>query len=113
MSQCRTRTVQLTGWRDVYQRSLAALAESPDDEQWQWDVSGANRRDELIKAWIKRPHVVSALTVGDLGSFTLTLSDGESLDVFADASEDSECWRVFSADETQPHFVVLGEGIEY
>jgi hypothetical protein len=45
----------VVGWRDAYQRSRAAMAQSPDDEDWQWDVSGANRRDELIKEWSSGP----------------------------------------------------------
>jgi hypothetical protein len=99
------------GSRDLYQKGTSALDVS--DDAWDWTVSGANRRDELLTAWLAtKSYAVEAQTASRFGGFILSLADGYQLDVFPDVSDDSECWRMRFNDDDRGHLVVLGNGVE-
>ncbi len=113
--QCAWRVCGSAGLQiasgDLRQKSTAA--KDVADDEWDWDVSGANRRDELLNAWLSmNTYTVNASTIDAYGGFTLLLERGYELRVFPDVSSDSECWRLLFNDEDRDHLVVLGNGIE-
>jgi hypothetical protein len=96
--------------RDRYFPAGDPNNEPPD---WQWDVQGANRCDELVKAWSSgHAYVVGSARADSLGGLTLDLSQEFRLEVFPDDSLDSEHWRLLRPATDAPHFVVTGAGIE-
>jgi hypothetical protein len=113
--QCAWRITGQTGLYvgscDLFEKSTGAKGVSDDD--WDWGVSGANRRDELLAAWLApNTYIVTAASVDACGGFSLLLADGYQLDVFPDVSGDRECWRMLFDDDDREHLVVLGNGIE-
>ena len=87
-----------------------------EDDDWDWSVAGANRRDERLRMWLEgRSYVVQRANADATGGFVLTLAEGFALDLFPDDSLDdeySEHWRILRPDDLESHFVVSGSGIE-
>lgn len=90
-----------------------------DLEDFDWDVQGANRRDERMAAFFQDraaapPSVVEA-EVDEIGGFRLHLSGGVVLEAFPDDPLPSEHWRLLQPGPPyteERHFVVTGQGIE-
>jgi hypothetical protein len=111
-------------WRITHQeqvvvasRDLYSPREESDDrpEDFNWDVQGANRRDQRIAELFQnetRQFVVRKVEAGKAGSFTIVLDDDYALDVFPDDSLSGEHWRIFKPYAGEPHFVVSGKGLE-
>ncbi|MBZ5482522.1 hypothetical protein [Priestia aryabhattai] len=91
---------------------------SGEREDFDWDVQGNNRFDERIEYFIKslkEPLTVESIDSDEIGGLKVTLSNGFTLNVFPDISEDdeySEFWRFFTRGKDSFHFVVAGNGIE-
>ena len=83
-----------------------------------WDVQGSNRFDELIKSLLKRVQgniIVESIDSDEVGGLKVFLSEGFVLEVFPDSTQDdeySEFWRFFNRKNTSPHFVVTINGID-
>ena len=88
-----------------------------EPEDWNWDVTGANRCDEktnvLINRHIDCPLIVEKITADEFGSLCLQFSDNFRLDIFPDNSLPEEFWRFFKHSKEENHFVVYGNGIEF
>ncbi|KQU24315.1 hypothetical protein ASG61_20560 [Bacillus sp. Leaf75] len=88
------------------------------NEHFEWDVQGNNRFDERIEYFIrslKEPLTVESIDSDEFGGLKVILSNGFTLNVFPDISEDdeySEFWRFFTRGKDSFHFVVAGNGIE-
>ncbi len=117
--QCTWRLVGpmgiVTGRHDLYSPAGDSDREEAD---FQWEVSGSNRRDERLAAffaqWSAAPPVVVGVQADAVGSLTLTLSGGFTFDVFPDDSLAGEHWRLLdlSRASVRRHFVVTGIGAE-
>jgi hypothetical protein len=84
-------------------------------ENFNWDVQGANSRDERIAELFQnetRHFLVRAVEVGNAGAFTITFDNEYALDIFPDDSLREEYWRIFKPYAEQPHFVVTGRGLK-
>ena len=73
---------------------------------------GATRLDELLDDLQKRllPAQVTDIVAGIAGSFTLSLGDRVSIDVFPNASVESEHWRLFAPGEDDREHLVHESG---
>jgi hypothetical protein len=87
-----------------------------EDEDFNWDVQGNNRFDDRINNFMNdKDLIVLKIDSDDIGGLKIHLSEGYTLDVFPDGSEDdeySEHWRFFNRKGDTPHFIVSGSGIE-
>lgn len=98
--------------RDRYYPTGDPWEEEPG---FKWDVVGANRCDARTSEFLSTNYgrlKVGSITVDDVGSLSIGLSETARLDVFPDDSLESEYWRLFRPGEDEQHFVVTGSGIE-
>lgn len=116
--QCGWRITQndkvLVGRSDLYYPA-GYSRERPDiPDNFNWDVQGANRQDELIRALFQggtNQFRVLGVETGSAASFTIALEGNLSLQVFPQDSSAFEYWRLFRPYRDEPHFVVTGQGI--
>ena len=68
-----------------------------------------------VKSWMNRnsPIYVSEYKINKWGDLRLVFSNNEYLEVFVDASDDTECWRFFKYAGNEEHLVVTGLGVVY
>lgn len=106
----------LTGSGDVY---IPAEAREDTDEDFVWDLAGANRCDAVLGDLFvhlkegKGPRV-QAVAADEFGGFSLSLTDGRVIEVFPDngfGSDAGETWRLVKFGES--HFVVSAAGVEW
>ena len=71
-----------------------------------------DERMETLLAHRGESLVVERVVAGKWGSFSLSLKDGFSLDIFPNDSWNRERWRWFRPRIGERHFVVAGSGIE-
>lgn len=101
----------VVGSADRLEKSEAAA--SIPDEEWDWNKRGANRRDECMVRWFgDNIFIVESIRVDPVGGFAMSFSGGALLEVFPDATLDTEAWRLLGAREDERHFVVRGAGID-
>jgi hypothetical protein len=113
--QCAWRITQggkvLVASRDLYYPAGSRDCYVPPG--FNWDVQGANRRDELTHALFqdgKHEFNVQEIAVYNAGAFRLDLSSELALQVFPDDSSLEEHWRVFRPYRDDEHWVFRGEG---
>lgn len=104
---------------DLYQPSSDALAKLglqaedtlPDD--FDYDIIGNNRLDEIISAKFDsiKDIEVENVTINRLGDLHIKFSNGFEFQALIDVSGPEECWRFFISG-TDEHLVVTGEGLE-
>lgn len=84
-------------------------------EEFEWDVQGANRCDELVSQLTQKQifnlMIVSSIEGDNLGGLKLGFRNGYQLEVFPDISFEAECWRFFRPYSDEEHFIVTGRGI--
>ena len=88
-----------------FPRGVYEISKVPADFDW---AKAPNRLDELIEDVQQRflPAEVTDVVGEMAGSFTLVLAGGVSLDVFPNASVESEHWRLFApGDDDREHLV--------
>ena len=118
--QCAWRIVGPAGIIAASQdRYVPAGDPRNEPSDFRWDVLGANRCDERIEALFE-VQLTSALLLtevvaDEVGSFSLTFTDGFRLDVFPDSSlthMHDEYWRLLEPAMESGHFVISGSGID-
>jgi len=84
-----------------------------DEEQFAWDVSGANRCDQKIRQWLESyadtMPTVRQITADEVGSLCLVFSSESRLEIFPDSTDTDEAaehWRYFQPDTDLPHLVM-------
>jgi hypothetical protein len=89
-----------------------------DDDNFHWDVPGANLCDRKMAAWLQAfaGHfpIVQKVTADNVGSVSLFLSDDQMIEIFPDDSltdEYSEHWRFFKPGTDDEHFVLSGKDL--
>jgi hypothetical protein len=84
-----------------------------DDNDWDYQLTGASRRDQRIAAWLRgAPFEVLRVHADEVGGCVIELAGRFTLDVFPEHSLDgeySEHWRLLRPDS---HCVVSGRGID-
>lgn len=115
--QCAWRMVQgektVVGHRDLY------FPAGWDDSQiypqnFNWDVQGANRLDELLKLMFHNEtnsFTVQSVQAGLAGALQIFFDKEMVLEIFPNDSFAGEHWRLFRPYRGEPHFVVSGKGI--
>jgi len=87
-----------------------------NEEDFDWDVQGENRCDQLTKKYLeaneKNRLIVKSVKADRFGGFVLTLDNGDSLEAFPDDTTNLENWRFFKPYSGLSHFVVTSDGIE-
>lgn len=101
---------------DIFQPSSELLnTYSFDEENFEWDNSGANRFDENAKNHFtenKLKFTVKKITTNKFGDLKIALSNDLFIEIFVDTSENEECWRFFEAGDIESqHLVVNGKGL--
>ena len=93
--------------------SPCSLIEWSND--FEWDVLGNNLFDEKAKEWfsINQEIYVKEHKINSWGDLLLLFSNGDSLEVFVNSSDDSECWRIFGFNSDKEHLVITGEGARF
>lgn len=109
-------------WRITNRQKKDVLVASSDfyspcsSIQWsndfEWDVAGNNLFDEKIKEWsiINKDIYVIEYRMNRWGDLLIIFSNGDGLEIFVNASDDSECWRLFEHNSDKEHLVMTGEG---
>ncbi|MFI5104335.1 MAG: hypothetical protein ACHP79_05365 [Terriglobales bacterium] len=117
--QCAWRITQggrvLVGSRDLYYPAGYRDQTQEIPRNFNWDVQGGNRRDELIAALFEhggKQYRVTGFQAGAAGAITFALENDMALEIFPDDALPGEHWRLFRTGEDDPHFVVTGRGIE-
>ena len=86
-----------------------------DWDNFDWDIKGNNRYDELAEKYFSEDSpkfIAKNISVNKIGDLKISLTNDFVLEIFADASDDSEYWRFFeSGNKDQEHLVVTGQGI--
>lgn len=102
---------------DLYQPH-SKLENKPDFdfEQFDWDVQGSNRFDELIYKYFSEGKPVNfkvkKIEAYKLGDLKIYFENGFLLEAIIDISGNEECWRFFEVGNKDNHLVVNGRGIE-
>jgi hypothetical protein len=89
-------------------------SESNYDDNFDWDVQGANRCDEQLKALfsgIENRFIVKDIVADKFGGVKIYFTEDIVLEVFPDNSTEEEAWRFFRRGWDDPHLVVTGTGI--
>jgi len=117
--QCAWRITQddkvLVGRSDLYYPAGYSPEQDEIPDDFNWDVQGANRQDELIRDLFQgggNQFRVLGVEVGPAASFNIALERNLSLQVFPQDSSSHEYWRLFRPYRDEPHFVVSSRGIE-
>ena len=111
----------ILGKEDRYQPSHY-LSNNPDfdwelfnDEQnvQYFDKQGNNRMDELISMKFNEldGFIIDKVAVNKFGDISIYFTNGFVIEAYADASDDSECWRFFKANSDDEHLVVSSQGL--
>lgn len=106
------KTEILVGSSDLYEPAT----EDEADEDFDWDIAGANLRDVKLQALLSQPIVTEAADADMYGGFALSFSQGLTLSVFpvlTKKDEYSEFWRLLN-NRVAPgiHLVVGPLGVE-
>ncbi|MBD5517225.1 MAG: hypothetical protein HDR07_01575 [Lachnospiraceae bacterium] len=82
-------------------------------EDFNWEPQGNNLFDEKSKNWLKReiPVYIKKYKLSRWGDLTLFFSNNEKLQVFNEASGDTESWRLLMPGSKEPHLVASGSEI--
>ncbi|MBE7043383.1 MAG: hypothetical protein E7399_07835 [Ruminococcaceae bacterium] len=102
----------ILGSQDMYTESSSIEW----NENFQWDIQGANLFDELSEKWLKKvledEVYVSSFQANHYGDLTILLSNNDKIQIFVNNSSEEEVWRFFKIGDKEPHFVITGQGIE-
>ena len=91
---------------------------SDSDFSWEtfdWDVLGNNHFDDMIAKYIgdePSDFVVKKITVSKFGDLKITFTNGFTLELFAEGSDDSINWRFFDGTNSKYYFIITGNEIE-
>lgn len=102
---------------DLYQpTSEQEKKEDFDWDNFDWDIKGGNRYDELATRYFapdSPQFVVEKVSVNRLGDLKISLTNDFELEVIIDTSDNHECWRFFeSGNADKGHLIITGEGID-
>ena len=85
-------------------------------EDFNWDVQGENRSDQLVCKFLKKNKenilIVKSVRADRFGGFELSFSNEVKLEVFPDGTTNAEHWRFFKPYSEVQHFIVTSNGIE-
>ena len=117
--QCAWRFVQgekvLVGNRDLYYPRGYRDAKEEIPKEFNWDVQGANRCDEMLAVLFAggaNQFVVERIEAGQAGEFALLLESGFTLQIFPNDSLEGEHWRLFKPGSDERHTSYTGLGLE-
>lgn len=84
-------------------------------DDFDWDIQGINLFDEKSKEWFinNQDIYVKEFRINRWGDLLLVFSNEDSLEIFINCSDDSECWRLFEYNSNRDHFVVTGHGVVF
>ncbi|MCA1668758.1 MAG: hypothetical protein LC793_15450 [Thermomicrobia bacterium] len=114
--QCPWRIIQGTTIAVASHDLYYAAGDDPykNDDDFDWEVAGANRRDEriavLFAAWADSPPVVESVVADNVCSLRISLTQQCTLDLFPADSLEREHWRLLPNSPKRNHFVVTGTG---
>lgn len=101
---------------DVYQpTSEQEKKEDFDWDNFDWDIKGGNRYDELSSKYFSTDSpefIVNKILVNRLGDLKIKFTNDFVLEVIIDTSDNHECWRFFEVHSECNHLVISGQGIE-
>ncbi len=79
--------------------------------EFEWDIQGNNLFDEKAIQWLNNKLYVKNFYVSKIGDLKISFSNDDILEVFSDASDDTELWRIFKPGSKQEHIVMNGTGL--
>ena len=84
-------------------------------EDFDWDIQGNNLFDEKSQNWLKgeMPVYINKYKINRRRDLTLFFSNGEKLQVFNVASDDTESWRLLMPGSEELHLVASGTEINF
>lgn len=89
--------------------------ETKSYEDFDWDVIGNNLFDRKAPLWLQKvmPVSIEEYKINRWGDLLLILSNGERIEIYVDASDDTECWRMFDGNCEKEHLVMTGSGLRF
>ena len=80
-----------------------------------WEPQGNNLFDQKSQRWLKKdiPIYIKEYKINRWGDLLLIFSNNDRLEVFVTSSDDTECWRMLTAEEQELHLVVTGLGTSF
>lgn len=84
-------------------------------EEFDWDVIGNNLFDRKAPLWLQEvmPVSIEEYKINRWGDLLLILSNGERFEIYVDASDDTECWRMLEGNSEKEHLVMTGSGLRF
>lgn len=115
--QCQWRIINrakkeiLLASSDIY----SPRTDMDSQNDFDWDSQGNNLFDEKSQRWLKekKPIYIKKYKIDQWGDLVLFFSNGERLQTFNSASDDTECWRLFMPKSDELHLVVSGLKIQF
>ncbi|WP_052404779.1 hypothetical protein [Bacillus rubiinfantis] len=101
--------------KDIYIPSSEWYEENDEDNDFDWDIIGNNRCDELFVKFNETNQscgIVDSVLADSYGGVKIFLNNELHIEIFPDESTENEHWRLFTPGNVESHFVVTGLGIE-
>lgn len=76
-------------------------------EDFVWDKQGNNIFDEKIETLFSEEWQIQEIFLSATGDLQLLFTNGKTVQIFIDNSENEEQWRFFTKDSKKEHFVVM------
>ena len=85
------------------------------DRNFKWYAQEMNLFDEKSQLWFDRenPIYIRDYKSTEWGDLFLYFSNGDCLEIWVDASDETECWRIFKYNVDDIHCVITGNGLSY
>lgn len=114
-----------SSWRIVNREKKEILLASsdfysPSDinkfyQKFEWDIPGNNLFDKKSSTWLQNetPIYIREYQLNRWGDLLLILSNEDRIEIYVDASDNTECWRLFERNQEKKHLVMTGLGVSF
>lgn len=84
-----------------------------DIDNFDWEKQGSNALDAKIKEYLSSEDlIVQEILLNDFNDLKMVFTNGICIEIFADCTEEQECWRFFEVGNSdKKHIVATGKGI--
>lgn len=89
--------------------------ETISNKNFEWDIQGNNLFDKKAPVWLQKvkPVFIEQYKLNRWGDLLLVLSNGERIEIYVDASDNTECWRMLDSNNKNEHLVMTGLGMSF
>lgn len=89
--------------------------ETKSYEDFDWDVIGNNLFDRKAPLWLQKVMPISIIKyeISRWGDLLIILSNRQKIEIYVNASDDTECWRMLDSNYENEHLVMTGLGLSF